>query len=49
MQNLPLSVFLPPDDKAPRGGVAIGDMILDLAAAVEAGLFAGEAGAGETL
>ncbi len=42
IQNLPLGVFSPPAGD-PRGGVAIGDGILDLAAAVEAGLFQGEA------
>ena len=30
---------------SPRGGVAIGDQILDLRAGVEAGLFSGEAAA----
>jgi fumarylacetoacetase len=47
LQNLPLGVFSPPGctapNAAPRGGVAIGDMILDLRAALEAGLFTGEA------
>lgn len=43
IQNLPLGVFSP-SGGAPRGGVAIGDMIFDLAAAVDAGLFSGEAG-----
>jgi fumarylacetoacetase len=33
IQNLPLGVFSPPGGGAPRGGVAIGDMILDLTAA----------------
>ena len=42
IQNLPLGVFSPPGG-APRGGVAIGDMIFDLHAALEAGLFSGEA------
>jgi fumarylacetoacetase len=41
IQNLPLGVFSPPGGGAPRAGVAIGDSILDLAAA--AGLFGGEA------
>jgi fumarylacetoacetase len=55
IQNLPLGVFSPPGDEAPRGGIAIGDAILDLRAAAEAGLFAGaareaaEAGAGPAL
>ncbi len=42
IQNLPFGVFSPPGG-APRGGVAIGDMIFDLAASLEAGLFSGEA------
>ena len=42
IQNLPLGVFSPPGG-APRGGVAIGDHVLDLPAALAAGLFAGEA------
>ncbi|HKA40961.1 MAG TPA: fumarylacetoacetase [Burkholderiales bacterium] len=42
IQNLPLGVFSP-KGAAPRGGIAIGDEILDLKAAVEAGLFSGEA------
>ena len=33
IQNLPLGVFSPPAARAPRGGVAIGDQILDLAGA----------------
>ncbi len=45
IQNLPLGVFVPPGGGAPRGGVAIGDFILDLAAAHAAGLFGGEAAA----
>jgi len=40
IQNLPLGVFTPPDG-APRGGIAIGDDIFDLAAALELGLFDG--------
>jgi fumarylacetoacetase len=43
IQNLPLGVFAPAGDATPRGGVAIGDAILDLAAASRAGLFAGPA------
>ena len=31
VQNLPLGVFSPPNGGEPRGGIAIGDMILDLA------------------
>ena len=42
IQNLPLGVFSPRGG-APRGGVAIGDMIFDLKAGVEAGLVTGEA------
>jgi fumarylacetoacetase len=42
LQNLPLGIFSPPSE-APRGGIAIGDMIFDLGAALEAGLFSGEA------
>jgi len=38
IQNLPHGVFSRPGE-APRGGVAIGDQILDMAAAVAAGLF----------
>jgi len=49
LQNLPLGVFSPPGVTAPnaraRGGIAIGDMIFDIAAAHSAGLFAGEAAA----
>src|SRR3954467_14335857 len=42
IQNLPLGVFSPPGG-APRGGVAIGDAILDLGAALDAGLLRSEA------
>jgi fumarylacetoacetase len=42
IQNLPLGIFSP-SGRAPRGGVAIGDRILDLPAALAAGLFTGEA------
>ncbi len=42
IQNLPFGVFSA-SGGAPRGGVAIGDSILDLKAALEAGLFQGEA------
>src|SRR5215469_6572074 len=54
IQNLPFGVFSPAGG-APRGGVAIGDQILDLKAGLEAGLFSGdasvaaEAAAGSTL
>jgi fumarylacetoacetase len=43
IQNLPLGIFSPSGSAERRGGIAIGDMILDLAAAAEAGLFAGAA------
>ena len=42
IQNLPLGVFAPPGGTA-RGGIAIGDDILDLAAALELGLLDGPA------
>ncbi|SHM91708.1 fumarylacetoacetate hydrolase [Pseudomonas asturiensis] len=42
LQNLPLGVFSHADS-GPRGGVAVGDSILDLQAAVQAGLFDGPA------
>jgi fumarylacetoacetase len=54
IQNLPLGVFSPPGGAA-RGGIAIGDQILDIGAALEAGLFSGsgreaaEAASGRTL
>jgi fumarylacetoacetase len=40
IQNLPFGVFKPPGGNA-RGGVAIGDEIFDLTAALDAGLFNG--------
>ena len=40
IQNLPLGVFFRPGE-APRGGVAIGDQIFDLAAGNRLGLFSG--------
>jgi fumarylacetoacetase len=47
LQNLPLGVFSPPGNNVPdaraRGGVAIGDKIFDLKAALAAGLFSGDA------
>src|SRR5262249_13503530 len=43
IQNLPVGIFSPFGSVEKRGGIAIGDMILDLAAAAEAGLFAGAA------
>ncbi|RMO83514.1 Fumarylacetoacetase [Pseudomonas syringae pv. philadelphi] len=42
LQNLPLGVFSH-NDAEPRGGVAIGDLILDLHAAVSGGFFQGAA------
>jgi fumarylacetoacetase len=42
IQNLPLGIFSPAGE-ACRAGVAIGDMILDLRAALEAGLLSGVA------
>ena len=42
IQSLPFGVFSPPN-AAPRGGVAIGDEILDLARVLDAGLLDGEA------
>jgi len=42
IQNLPFGIFSPVAG-APRGGVAIGDEILDLRALNEAGLLDGEA------
>src|SRR5262249_47620161 len=54
VENLPLCVFAPPGGAA-RGGVAIGDDVFDLAAALELGLFDGlraraaEAASGVTL
>ncbi len=42
LQNLPLGIFSP-QGETPRGGVAIGDQILDLTAALELGLFSGAA------
>ena len=41
LQNLPFGIFKRSGDEVGRGGVAIGDKILDLAAAQEAGLFSG--------
>ena len=44
IQNLPLAVFRRHGrSDAFRGGVAIGEQIMDLAAAVERGVFSGEA------
>ena len=44
LQNLPLAIFRRRGhDEAWRGGVAVGDRVLDLAAAVQAGVFHGAA------
>src|SRR6202011_3697418 len=45
VQNLPFGVFSLTGG-APRGGVAIGDVIFDLPEGLEAGLFSGEAARG---
>ena len=42
IQNLPFGIFTP-GGGAPRGGIAIGDAIFDLKAALAAGLFSGAA------
>ncbi len=42
IQNLPLGVFSPAGG-GPRGGIAIGDSIFDISAALELGLFSGPA------
>jgi len=43
IQNLPLGMFSTAADPTPRGGVAIGDQVLDLAAARASGVFTAEA------
>ena len=54
IQNLPLGVFSPEGGSA-RGGIAIGEKIFDISAALEEGLFSGaaldaaQAGSGRTL
>ena len=48
IQNLPFGMFRR-DGESPRAGVAIGDQILDLTAALKAGLFEGEAEAAARL
>ena len=54
IQNLPFGVFSTQGGR-PRGGIAIGNAVFDIAAALEAGLFSGtsreaaEAAAGHTL
>src|SRR5688572_395934 len=45
IQNLPLGIFSPPGGGEPRAGVAIGDMVLDLAAVRVLDLFSVEAAA----
>ncbi len=42
IQNLPLGIFSPVGG-GPRGGIAIGDAIFDISAALDAGLFTGPA------
>ena len=42
IQNLPLGIFSD-DERGPRGGIAIGDRILDLAALAGSGRLTGEA------
>jgi fumarylacetoacetase len=55
IQNLPLGVFTPPQGGGARGGIAIGEEVFDIAAALELGLLNGaarqaaEAAAGATL
>ena len=41
IQNLPFGVFRPAAGAAPRVGVAIGDQVLDVAAAAASGAFTG--------
>ncbi|MEZ5291073.1 MAG: fumarylacetoacetase [Vicinamibacterales bacterium] len=43
LQNLPLGIFSTAANQRPRGGVAIGDEVLDLGAVLDAGLLDGEA------
>ncbi len=43
IQNLPLGIFSPPGGTERRAGVAIGDMVFDLGAALELALFARDA------
>jgi fumarylacetoacetase len=49
IQNLPLGVFSTEGGPTPRGGVAIGDCVLDLVAARRADVFTGEAEEAATL
>jgi fumarylacetoacetase len=46
IQNLPLGIFRRSTDDGLRGGVAIGDQIIDLRALADAGLFTGEVAEG---
>ena len=48
LQNLPFGIFSPPGGSA-RGGIAIGDSILDIGLALDAGLFTGAAREGAEL
>ena len=43
IQNLPLGIVSTASNQMPRGAVAIGDQVLDLGAALDAGLFEGDA------
>ena len=43
LQNLPLGIFSAGKGDTARGGVAIGDEVLDIKAACDAGLFSGQA------
>lgn len=49
LQNLPIGVFTPPAGGGPRGGVAIGDEILDIGAAARLGVFQGDSAKGAAL
>ncbi len=42
IQNLPFGIFVPPDG-GPRGGVAIGDLILDMDAVLDLNVLHGAA------
>jgi fumarylacetoacetase len=49
LQNLPIGVFTPPAGGGPRGGVAIGEEILDIGAAARQGVFQGDSAKGAAL
>jgi len=49
IQNLPFGVFQPTPSEPPRGGVAIGDLVLDLASASASGLLSGDVQAAAAL